>query len=203
MLANPIGLIIIALIALAAIFVILWKKSETFRNIMTAAWNGIKTAALAVFNFLKTYFLTMFTLYKTIFTKAIAGLKAAWSKIGEFLTKVKEVFGKVLSYIGSIPGKLLGLGKAIINGLIDGIKWGIEKLKGIFKWITDNIPDWKGPASKDKVLLRDSGQLIMQGLNTGIESQIPALEKTLGGVTDTIAGTSADMNASVTATGHR
>jgi hypothetical protein len=107
--------------------------------------------------------------------------------------------GAVLNFFKGLPSRLLRIGTAIIDGLIDGIKSGIEKLKGIFSWITDHIPDWKGPASKDKKLLLDNGQYIMQGLTTGIESQIPALERTLGGVTDTIAGTSADMNATIDA----
>jgi hypothetical protein len=46
--ANPIGLIIIAIIAFIAIIIIAWKRSETFRKIVTGAWNGIKVAALAV-----------------------------------------------------------------------------------------------------------------------------------------------------------
>src|SRR4029079_8627817 len=48
MMANPIGLIIVALIALAAIFVVLWMKSETFRSIVIGAWNAIKAAPSAV-----------------------------------------------------------------------------------------------------------------------------------------------------------
>lgn len=46
--ANPIGLVIAAIAALVAIFVIAWKHSATFRNIVIGTWNGIKAAALAV-----------------------------------------------------------------------------------------------------------------------------------------------------------
>lgn len=42
---NPIGLVITALVALGVGFVALWKKSETFRTIVTGAWNAIKSAA--------------------------------------------------------------------------------------------------------------------------------------------------------------
>lgn len=46
--ANPIGLVIIAVAALAAGMVIAWKHSETFRDIVTGAFNAVKAAAAAV-----------------------------------------------------------------------------------------------------------------------------------------------------------
>lgn len=46
--ANPIGLVIVAIGALVALFVIAWKHSETFRKIIIGAWNGIKSAAQSV-----------------------------------------------------------------------------------------------------------------------------------------------------------
>lgn len=46
--ANPIGIVVIAIVALVAAIVIAWKNSETFRKVVIGAWNGIKSAALAV-----------------------------------------------------------------------------------------------------------------------------------------------------------
>ncbi|NLU09445.1 MAG: phage tail tape measure protein [Tepidanaerobacter acetatoxydans] len=43
--ANPIALIIGLIAGLVAIMVVLYKKSETARNIMTNMWNGIKSGA--------------------------------------------------------------------------------------------------------------------------------------------------------------
>ncbi|MFF5451884.1 phage tail tape measure protein [Streptomyces sp. NPDC012950] len=43
MAANPIVLVITAIIALGAALVIAYKKSETFRNIVQATWEGLKT----------------------------------------------------------------------------------------------------------------------------------------------------------------
>jgi hypothetical protein len=46
--ANPIGLVIVGIVALGAALVILWKKSETFRRVMTGAFNAVKTVAGAM-----------------------------------------------------------------------------------------------------------------------------------------------------------
>jgi phage-related protein len=53
---NPIGLVVIAIGLLVAAFVLAWNHSETFRNIVTAAWEGVKTAAGAAWEFLKGVF---------------------------------------------------------------------------------------------------------------------------------------------------
>ena len=43
MIANPIGLIIAGVAALAAVVLLLWKNNEGFRNFFIGAWNTIKT----------------------------------------------------------------------------------------------------------------------------------------------------------------
>lgn len=47
--ANPIGIVIIAIVALVALFVVLWNRCETFRNAVTA----VGQAGVAAFNFVK------------------------------------------------------------------------------------------------------------------------------------------------------
>ncbi|WP_435239556.1 phage tail tape measure protein [Streptomyces sp. YPW6] len=47
---NPITLIVIGVLALAAAVVVAYKKSETFRNIVQATWSGIKAGWDVVWN---------------------------------------------------------------------------------------------------------------------------------------------------------
>lgn len=42
MMANPIGLVIAAIVALGVAMVLMYRKSETFRNIVQGAWRGIQ-----------------------------------------------------------------------------------------------------------------------------------------------------------------
>ncbi|MGG0536655.1 hypothetical protein [Priestia aryabhattai] len=53
MMANPIGLIIAAIVGLGVAFVVAYKKSETFRNFVNKLWDAIKSGASTVLNFLK------------------------------------------------------------------------------------------------------------------------------------------------------
>src|SRR5690606_16945541 len=43
--ANPVGLVVVALAALTAGLVLLYKNSETARKVMDAMWNGMKSGA--------------------------------------------------------------------------------------------------------------------------------------------------------------
>lgn len=53
MLANPIVLIVAAIVALIAIFVVLWNKCEGFRNFWKGLWEGIKNIVSTVVEALK------------------------------------------------------------------------------------------------------------------------------------------------------
>lgn len=58
--ANPIGLIVVAIGALVAAFVVAYNKSETFRNFIDGMWAGIKSAVGSVIDWFQTYLLPVF-----------------------------------------------------------------------------------------------------------------------------------------------
>jgi TP901 family phage tail tape measure protein len=122
----------------------------------------------------------------------------AGKKVVEFAKKIFEKIGAAVQFIKDLPGKvkdavsgaakwLFDAGKNIIQGLIDGITNMFGKLKKKLGKVTDLIPDWKGPPSKDKKLLHQSGQWIMEGFAQGIDDTLPLVKKTLGNVTATVA----------------
>lgn len=128
--ANPIGLVILALVALGAALVVAWKKSDTFRAIVTKAWNGIKSAADVVWKFLRdkvlkpmgTFFDTTlpekFRAFGRAFGQVWSGIKAAAAKPVNFV--IKTVWNKGLRpALNLIPG--VNLGEATpIPGYKDG-----------------------------------------------------------------------------------
>ncbi|WP_292980978.1 hypothetical protein [Mycobacterium sp.] len=67
--ANPIALVVLAIAGLVAGIIYAYKHSETFRNIVQAAWTGIKTVVSAVWDWMST------TLWP--------GIKAAFQGIGD------------------------------------------------------------------------------------------------------------------------
>ncbi|KAF0646704.1 MULTISPECIES: phage tail tape measure protein [Streptomyces] len=64
--ANPIGLVVTALLALGTAVYIAWQRSETFRNVVMAAWEGIQVAASYAWN----------SILKPAFAGFMTGLRA-------------------------------------------------------------------------------------------------------------------------------
>ena len=56
MLANPIGLVIVAITALVAGFMYLWNNCEGFREFWINLWSTVKSAALSAWDTLKVFF---------------------------------------------------------------------------------------------------------------------------------------------------
>jgi len=85
MLANPVGLIVIGVVALVAALVVAYKKFEGFRNIVDAVFGFIKTAVTGSIDVIKGYFSTLLGFYKSIFN----GVATLWNNtVGKLSFKV-------------------------------------------------------------------------------------------------------------------
>lgn len=113
---NPIGLVISALVLLGIGLVALWKKSETFRRIVTAAWNGIKAAASAV--------VSWFT-------------GTAWP----FLSKIFSWIGSKASWLyrNAIAPAWRGI-RAVVGAVVSWFTKGVwPALRNVFGWIGSRV----------------------------------------------------------------
>ena len=104
----------------------------------------------------------------------------------------KNLPGRIKGAFENVEGLLYGVGGAILGSLIDGIVDKTDDLWGVLGAITSQIPDHKGPASKDRVLLYDAGTLIMDGFLNGLESRYDAVKSSLRGLTQDIGNTEVD-----------
>jgi hypothetical protein len=73
--ANPIGLVVIAIGALVAAFVIAYKKSETFRNGVKALFEGVKEGVTGTVDFIKGLLDGVLGFYKSLFN----GIATLWN----------------------------------------------------------------------------------------------------------------------------
>lgn len=106
LLANPIGLVVAAIAGLVAAFVVLWNKSEKFRNFWIGLWEKIKAAAMPVIQWLSEYF------------------KAAW----EDIKKVWDHASKYFSLIWDSIKTIFSVVKAVLSGDFDEAWKGIRKI---------------------------------------------------------------------------
>lgn len=91
MLANPIGLIIIGIIALVAIIILLWKKCAWFRNAVLAVWGAIKVAFAAVVTAAKA----VGRWFVGGWNGVVAAIRAVVAWVGRIVTTVRAVIAQV------------------------------------------------------------------------------------------------------------
>lgn len=112
--ANPIGLIVAAVIALIALIVVLWKKNETLRKIVLAAWGAVKSFVLGVWDAIKAGAQIVFEaigLYVkawwTVVSGIFKGAKAVFDKVWDpLMDSAKLVFNTIASLWNNTVGKL-------------------------------------------------------------------------------------------------
>lgn len=113
--ANPVGLVVAAVAALVAGFVIAWKNSETFREIVVGVFNHVKDAVLTAVGIM----FEVFTFFIRGVLNGISGLAGAWTHLPEFLGGGDNGWASKVK--GAVDGVLSGL---------DAIQDGINSLKG-------------------------------------------------------------------------
>lgn len=148
--ANPIGLVIAAIVGLVAIFVVAYKKSETFRRIVNAAWNGIKHGAQAVWNWLKDTFVPFFT--KTIpnaFGAVIDWVRNNWDVILAILTGpigvavlvIHRNWDRITGAFRAAKDWVVGTFKAAWNGAKDLLAGPVSAGKDLISGALDRVRD--------------------------------------------------------------
>lgn len=132
-LASPITWVIVGIVALVAAFTLAYRKSETFRNIVNGALNGIKVAALAVagwfagpfVNFFKSAWSGITGAFSAVggwFVAAWTGIRTAFSvgvsAVAGFLTRLWTAFSNTWAF--RAMQSLIITGIAIIRLAIQG-----------------------------------------------------------------------------------
>lgn len=112
--ANPIGLIVGAIVGLIEIFKLLWNNCEWFRDLWKGLWEGITGVFRGAVDFIMDFPNKM----KQMVTNAINFIK-------ELPGAVSRVIGDVVKFFGELPGKT----------------WKVmtDVVKNIGKWASDMV----------------------------------------------------------------
>lgn len=101
MMANPIGLVILAIAALIAIGVALWMNWDTVKEKFTAVGEHLKSVLEAV----KSFFVNTFDTIETKVSDVIEGIKAKFESIND---KVVSVFQGTVNIVKDVVDKIKG-----------------------------------------------------------------------------------------------
>ena len=127
--ANPIGLVIIAIAALGAAFVIAYKKSETFRDIVQGALGvvkGVVNSLAGAFDSLKRIASAVFdwiTDHWRVALFAFGPIGAAVVLIATHFDTVKRVAGDVANVVAAAIGGITTAIEGVIGAVRSLIDW--------------------------------------------------------------------------------
>lgn len=137
---NPIGLVVIAIAAVVAGLVILWKKCEGFRSFVKKSWNVLKATVSKVITFVKNDWKQLALFIVNPFAGAVALLYKHNDKFRNWANNLGNlVKNKFISHWESLKTKTANIWNATKNAMINPIVKAkdkmfevIEKIKSFF-----------------------------------------------------------------------
>lgn len=204
--ANPIGLIVIAIAALVAALIYAWKNSETFRNVVTGAWNAVKSVVLgavnAIVGFVRDHWKLLIVLIGGPLAAVVILVTSNWQKIKASTSAVWDAIKAVISAVwGAIKG-VVNAGVSAVKTEIKGVEVIVGFVQNAFEAVKSAISNkldaavgfvkalpgrMLGSLGNVGSLLYHAGQEIIQGLINGIESMIGKVTGAIGHVAGIIA----------------
>ena len=186
MLANPIGIVILAITALVTAFMVLWKNNESFREFWINLWEKIKSAALKAVESLKQMPTKIYNALKSAITRV-----QAWGT--DLANRIKTAASNMLSNAASTLAAMPGRVYSAISGAIQRVvSWGSQMLskaktaaKNVVSGVFSTLSELPG-----KVL--SIGGDLVAGLWNGINNKIGWLKSKISSfassVLDSIKG---------------
>jgi phage-related protein len=163
--ANPITLVVLALIALVAVIIYAWQHSETFRNIVIGTWDAIKGAISAVWDWLQEIFHSFVTSMQEVgaaFTTAWTWIKDVATSVWDWLKGIWDSFigamqavgaaamwlyeNAILPYFNAIIFIAKLLVAIVVTLVVAPILIAFQALGALAMWLYEEkiLPAWRG-----------------------------------------------------------
>ena len=150
---------------------------EGFKNFFYSLLNGVRNTAVNSWNSIRSSVVS-------IISGLVGAAQNAWYSFRNGVSNLVSSVSNIFYSLRNI--NLWNAGSAIINGFLNGLRsaWGSVRnfVSGIADWIRDN----KGPISYDRKLLIPAGNVIMGGLNEGLENGFKTTMSKIEGITGNI-----------------
>jgi phage-related minor tail protein len=194
---GPVGIAIAAVAGFIAIFVLLFKNNETFRNSVITVWNQIKTIMAGVFEAIKALIQAFVQVAGAIWQKygadIVTVISAAFNVIASVVTTALNVIKNIIQIVTSlIKGDWQGVWEGVKNltqnlwnGIQSVISGVLNLIKGIISVETGFV---KNTISGAWNTVKSVTSSVWQGIKTAIETPITAAKNTVKNAIDAIVG---------------
>ena len=202
---GPIGMIAMAVLALAPLVIANWDSIKEFG---IAAWEGIKSAWNAAGEFfgnvrqaISSKFQDIASWFGNVFSQARSAVQNAWSNVTSFFSTVRQ---NIINVFQSIPSVFTTIGSNIMNGLKNGIAAAVggvvDTVKGVASRIANAVSNFFHIGSPSR-LFAEYGQYLDEGLAVGIsgnaDQPISALQRASAELAETATASMGGIGGSV------
>lgn len=170
-LVNPIFLVVAAIVALTVVIVALWMKSETFRQVVTGAFNAVKDTAMDVYTWIRDHWPLLLAIITGPFGLAVREIIIHRDAIVDAIMAVPD---KLLA----LPGKMLDKGKEFGKALVAGVVQGVRGLGSALAGAVDFADDMARQVA-DAIKSFVNTQIIDR-FNRAVEIDVSFLGKSIG-----------------------
>ena len=115
---GPVGLVIAAIVAIGAAFVVLWNKSEGFRNFFIGLWNGIVSVASNAWNGFVEFLTPIVETIKGLWTGFSEFMSTIWNGIVEVATTVWNTLQPVIETVWTAIQQFITSAIEVIQNVI-------------------------------------------------------------------------------------
>lgn len=202
MTANPIGIIVMAVIGLIAAIAYLWNTNEGFRNAVIGIWMAVSGFLIQLWNNivsgLQQAWQSLTTIWAGIvagFQAAVTGIQTAWGVVVGFFQGVwagiVAVFSAVVGfYVGIFTDAWNGIQTAwgavvgFFSGIVSGIQGAFSGISGVITGAFDGAMTFMSELPGK--FLQWGGDMI-NGLIEGIKSKITGAVDAIKGVATSVS----------------
>jgi len=122
LMANPIGLVVAAVVGLVAAFIYLWNNVDGFRNFWKSAWNTIKSLANSAWKAIRKYFSDAWAAIKKTWSAVTGYFRGIWNGIKSTFNSVKSWFSQIFRNAWNGVKSIWNGARSFFSGIWSGIR---------------------------------------------------------------------------------
>ena len=149
---GPVGLVIAAIVAIGAAFVVLWNKSEGFRNFFIGLWDGIVNVASNAWQGIQNAWNGVVEWFSNLWNGVKETASNAWNSFIEkaqpVIDAIKNAWNTISEFFSNLWSGIKSFASDVWNSFLEGARPIVEALMNVWNALTEFFSAlWNGIVS--------------------------------------------------------
>ena len=146
---GPVGLVIAAIVAIGAAFVVLWNKSEGFRNFFIGLWDGIVNVASNAWQGIQNAWNGVVEWFSSLWNSVKETASNAWNSFVEtarpVIDAIKSAWNTISEFFSNLWSGIKSFASDVWNSFLEGARPIVETIKGLWSGFSEFMSTiWNG-----------------------------------------------------------